>query len=151
MTLLTEYKYPRWLHSNQEKSYLESKGFRAVESSNVSAVGRGGDDLFVRFHNGSVYKYFQMGDELMSIYGSVSKGKWVWRFLRRAGVPYQLVGSLGLPDDLEMTDEEMFMKDDERHFEEMFAYVAITKRVVKTKYGKMEEITVGNKKMYRQI
>ena len=131
---------------------LAKEGFQAVTSSNVSAVGKSDDDLMIRFHNGSVYRYFGMGDELMSILGSNSKGKWVWRYLRRAGVPYTLEGVLELPDDLEMTDEEMFKLDDDRYFEDTFQYVGgATRKVVKTQYGEMEFMEVMGREIFRLL
>lgn len=145
-------KYKRYLHDADERFKLAKEGFQAVTSSNVSAVGKSDDDLMIRFHNGSVYRYFGMGDELMSILGSNSKGEWVWRYLRRAGVPYTLEGVLPLPDDLEMTDEEMFKLDDDRYFEDTFQYVGgATRKVVKTQYGEMEFMEVMGREIFRLL
>lgn len=143
--------YRRYDHSAAERFTLAKNGFQAVQSSNVSAVGRSDDDLMIRFHNGSVYRYFKMGDDLMSILGSNSKGKWVWRFLRRAGVPYQHVGVLELPDDLDITDEELFALDDDRYFEETFSFVGATKKKVKTQYGEMEYMEVMGREIWRLL
>ena len=63
-------KYRRYNHDAAERFELAKEGFQAVQSSNVSAVGKSGDDLMIRFHNGSVYRYFGMGDSLMDILGS---------------------------------------------------------------------------------
>lgn len=99
--------YRRWRHSNEEKIYLASRGLQHVLSSNVSAVGISDDDLIIRFHNGSLYRYDNMASRFRDIMTSNSKGKWVWRHLRRAGVPYQKIGSLPMKDDLKLDDDEM--------------------------------------------
>ena len=153
MTLLQDKNrdYRRWDHSGYERFELAKHGFQAVQSSNVSAVGQSEGDLMIRFHNGSVYRYFKMGDELMSILSSNSKGKWVWRYLRRAGVPYQLVGVLELPDDLDVTDQELFAMEDERYYEDMTEYVGGIKRIVKTQYGEMEYMQVMGREIFRLL
>lgn len=143
--------YRRWDHSAAERFTLAKHGFQAVQSSNVSAVGTSGDDLMIRFHNGSIYRYFGMGDELMSILSSNSKGKWVWRYLRRAGVPYQFVGMLALPDDLDVTDQELFAMEDERYFEDMTEHVGGIKRIVATQYGMMEYMQVMGREIFRLL
>ena len=144
--------YRRYDHTGIERFQLAKAGFQAVQSSNVSAVGVSGDDLMIRFHNGSVYRYFGMADSLMSILSSNSKGKWVWRFLRRAGVPYELVGVLELPDDLTVTDQELFELDDDRYFEETFTYVGGSKRrTVQTEYGTMEYMEVLGREIFRLL
>jgi hypothetical protein len=38
---------------------------------------------------------------------AASNGKWVWRFLRRKNVPYRKIGSLPLPEDVIVQDEEI--------------------------------------------
>ena len=38
---------------------------------------------------------------------AASKGKWVWRFLRRPNKPYSKIGSLPLPEDTLETDEQI--------------------------------------------
>jgi len=100
--------YRRYRHSPDETSYLASKGLQHVLSSNVSAVGVVGKDLIIRFHNGSLYQYEDMAESYEDILRSNSKGKWVWRYLRRAGVPYRKIGSLPLEDDISATDDELF-------------------------------------------
>lgn len=143
--------YRRWSHSAPERFELAKNGFQAVESSNVSAVGRSDDDLMIRFLNGSVYRYFGMGENLMNILSATSKGKWVWRFLRRAGVPYEKIGVLPLPDDLTITDEELFDLGDQKYFEEMVAYVGATRKIVETPLGKMEYIEVMGREIWRVL
>lgn len=105
----------------------------------------------IRFLNGSVYRYFGMGENLMNILSATSKGKWVWRFLRRAGVPYEKIGVLPLPDDLTITDEELFDLGDQKYFEEMVAYVGATRKIVETPLGKMEYIEVMGREIWRVL
>ena len=50
-------KYRRYGYGSGEKIKLANYGLQWVLSSNVSAIGVAGDDLIVRFHNGSLYQY----------------------------------------------------------------------------------------------
>jgi len=100
-------KYQRILPSDKSIDILESKGFEWVFSSNVSAVATSGINLVIRFHNGSIYSYAGKAKDYERIMGAASKGKWVWRFLRRPQVPYQKIGSLPLAEDTTETDEEI--------------------------------------------
>ena len=50
-------KYKRFRPSAQEKIQLANNGLQWVLSSNVSAIGINDQDLIIRFHNGSIYKY----------------------------------------------------------------------------------------------
>lgn len=153
MTLLQDKNrdYRRWDHSGIERFTLAKAGFQAVQSSNVSAVGKSEDDLVIRFHNGGVYKYYGMGDKVVNILQTNSKGKWVWRFLRRAGVSYERIGDFPLPDDLEMTDEELFDLGDKKYYEEMTEHTGGTREIVETEFGKMEYITIMGREMFRLL
>ena len=77
-------------------------------SSNVSAVATSGNDLYIRFHNGSLYRYKNKAKLEERLIAAASKGKWVWRFLRRPNVAYSKVGSMPLDSDRDITDEELF-------------------------------------------
>lgn len=107
MTLLEDKgrDYRRFRPSPEERTYLAERGLRWVLSSNVSAIGTQGDDLVIRFHNGSVYAYIGQADKVDDIFKSNSKGRWVWRHLRRKGVPYKKIGAISLPDDIKVSDE----------------------------------------------
>ena len=89
----------RFRHTPLEKTQLARKGFIAVESSNVSAVSRDEKHLYIRFHNGQVYKYYNQADKFDDILGSNSKGEWVWKNLRRKPVRYSRMGVLPLSND----------------------------------------------------
>lgn len=101
-------KYRRYGYGSGEKIKLANYGLQWVLSSNVSAIGVAGDDLIVRFHNGSLYQYDGKGDEYQKMLSSNSKGHWVWAKLRKPKVPYKKIGSLPLADDELATDEEVF-------------------------------------------
>ncbi len=100
-------QYQRILPSDASIIKLESQGFEWVYSSNVSAVAQRGTDLIIRFHNASIYKYPNEGKNKEQLMAAASKGKWVWRHLRRPNKPYQKIGSLPLPEDTLETDEEI--------------------------------------------
>lgn len=93
-------KYSRYAHTVSEAQYLIQRGLKPVVSSNVSAVGRDGDVLIVRFHGGATYGYPQSGDRYDEMLSAPSKGKFVWRELRRAGVPYYRMGAVNIADDV---------------------------------------------------
>lgn len=57
-------------------------------SSNVWKFQRKGDNLLVMFLDGSVYLYFGIADKFIGLLNAGSKGKWVWRSLRRKQVNY---------------------------------------------------------------
>ena len=106
--LAEERKYKRVTQSINDRAKLSQKGYTWVLSSNVSAAKRVGNDLYIRFLNGSLYRYDNKGDSFTNLIAAASKGKWVWRFLRRPNVPYSKVGKLPLESDLDVTDEELF-------------------------------------------
>lgn len=156
-------KYKRFNHTPAEKQYLDNRGLRAVQSSNVSAVGRVNDDLIIRFHNGSVYRYPDNGHLLDDMLASSSKGKFVWDRLRgrrkgRHMVPYDKPGGLGkipLPDDIDVTDEEIFAELDRRYVSDMTEHLtaAVTQAVVfSAKLGMMmNKIDIGGVVIYQPL
>lgn len=91
-----------------EENKFTDKGLQWVLSSNVSAVGTNSNDLIIRFHNGSIYSYPGLADKYRSILTSNSKGKWVWRNLRRKNAPYQKLGRMPLKSDYPIEDDEIF-------------------------------------------
>ena len=100
-------KYQRILPSQESIEKLEDNGFEWVLSSNVSGAKQVGNDLYIRFHNGSIYKYPKKGDWFDNLIAASSKGRWVWRFLRRAGVSFEKVGKLPLPEDKRVPDSQI--------------------------------------------
>ena len=100
--------YNRVIQSIGNRTKLAQLGYTWGVSSNVSAVAKFGNDLYIRFLNGSLYKYPTKGDLFENVLAASSKGKWVWRFLRRPKVTYEKVGTLPLENDLDVTDEQLF-------------------------------------------
>ena len=108
MAVLQETRnYQRILLSDASERKLEAQGFEPLLSSNVSAAAVRGNDLIIRFHNSSIYKYMDKADMYLNLVAAASHGKWVWRFLRRPQVPYAKIGSLPLPEDTLETDEQI--------------------------------------------
>lgn len=97
-------KYQRFTHTPDEREVLENKGFRTVVSSNVSAIGKSGDNLVVRFHGGATYSYIGKADLLENMWASPSKGRFVWNILRKGGAPYIKLGNVELENDVEDMD-----------------------------------------------
>lgn len=99
--------YQRILPDYKARKELREQGFTWVLSSNVSAVRATQGNLYIRFHNGSVYEYPRMGGRYEDILNAESKGRWVWNELRRKNVPYSKIGAMPMDDDLDLTDEEV--------------------------------------------
>ena len=104
------HEFKRIKTSVSDQRTLKEQGYTPFFSSNVSAGQRDGTDLYIRFHNGSIYKYPNQGKNFGDLLLSASKGKWVWNNLRRKKVAYSRVGSLPLTGDRDITDEEMFQE-----------------------------------------
>lgn len=102
-------KYTRLAHTLPESQMLNDIGFKAVVSSNVSAVAIRGDALVIRFHGGATYEYPGMRDRYTDIMSAPSKGKWVWRELRRKSVAYNRIGDIEIEDDV---DDRDLMRED---------------------------------------
>ena len=102
-------KYTRLAHTLDETNLLRDRGFKSVVSSNVSAVAIRGDALVIRFHGGATYEYPGMRDRYTDIMSAPSKGKWVWREIRRKNVPYNRVGDIVIEDDV---DDRDLMRED---------------------------------------
>lgn len=145
--------YRRYRHDIREKAFLKLNGLQHVLSSNVSAVGSRENDLIIRFHNGSVYEYPNQASRLDSLMSSNSKGRWVWRFLRRARVPYKKSGIIPLPDDLDVTDEDIFQEIDNRYFNDITKHVEVPvfQSFEFIKGINMQKIEIGNINVYRAI
>ena len=127
MTLLQDLNrdYRRYSHSPRERTYLGLNGLQHIQSSNVSAVGVRGESLIIRFHNGSMYEYPNQASQYDNMLQSNSKGKWVWRNLRRKNVLYKKIGVLPLPDDIGVTDEEIFQEIDNRYMADLTRHVDV--------------------------
>ena len=100
--------YKRNRHSAEEKNILAKAGLQHVLSSNVSAVANIKEALVIRFHNGSMYSYTDRGQLVDDILWAPSKGKWVWRHLRRKNAAFVKLASLPLPSDIALSDDSIF-------------------------------------------
>jgi len=145
--------YRRYRHDIREKAFLKLNGLQDVLSSNVSAVGTRNKDLIIRFHNGSIYEYANQGSRFDSLLASNSKGRWVWRFLRRARVPYKKTGIIPLPDDLDVTDEDIFQEIDNQYLSDLTQHVDVPvfQSFEFIKGINMQKIEIGDIKVYKPI
>ena len=105
-------KYTRLAHTLDETNLLRDRGFKSVVSSNVSAVAIQGDALVIRFHGGATYEYPGMRDRYTDIMSAPSKGKWVWREIRRKNAPYNRVGDIVIEDAVDDVDGRDLMRED---------------------------------------
>lgn len=106
-TLDENRQYKRIVPTVNERTELFNQGYTPVLSSNVSAASVKGNDLYIRFHNASIYKYPNKADLFERLIAASSKGKWVWRFLRRPKVSFVKVGKMPLEQDIDVSDEEI--------------------------------------------
>lgn len=125
-------QYKRFRPSSDEKIQLSKKGLQWVLSSNVSALGVDGEDLIVRFHNGSLYRYFKVSKLFNSMLQSNSKGKFVWARLRRKNVPYKKIGSMPLESDIPISDEDLFENIDTEGIRVESPQVLDTRDIIKS-------------------
>lgn len=58
-------------------------------SSNVWKFRRQGNDLYIVFLNGSIYKYPNAAKLFLGMLKTGSKGKYVWNQIRRKDIPYE--------------------------------------------------------------
>lgn len=87
--LRTKYKYQKQGGDVALKEIL--KGVEWIDnfvSSNVWKFKRKGNNLLVMFLDGSVYLYFNAGDKFIGLLNTGSKGKWIWKSLRRKNINY---------------------------------------------------------------
>ena len=96
--------YKRLQHTPEEQRRINRSGYTTVLSSNVSAIAEFEGDLYIRFHGGSSYRYPNSGELYQPMLDSSSKGKFVWRELRRKGVPYQRIANIRIPNDVDDRD-----------------------------------------------
>lgn len=94
--------------SASQKIQLANAGLQWVRSSNVSGVGVDGNDLIIRFLNGSLYRYPNQAKLFDNMMKSSSKGHFVWERLRRPKVAYQKIGTLPFDNDPQVSDEDIF-------------------------------------------
>jgi len=152
-------EYRRIRQTPEQRLYLTNAGYTVVNSSNVSALMRQGNDLYIRFLNSSIYVYPNSGDLFDKILSSNSKGHAVWVYLRRARKEYRKVGSMPYPKDLQnendlalaqITDAQTFQSIDVEFIMNMARNVeAIIKNEVISINGvNVVPVIVGNETIY---
>lgn len=153
-------KYRRYRHTPQQKVYLNNLGFVSVQSSNVSALRVSGNDLYIRFLNSSLYRYPGSADIFDKIMNSLSKGSAVWKYLRRPNKPYERVGSIKYPKELQsvvdeqlstLTDQEIFNKIDTEQILNMTRNVKdarLENKVISVNGVQVVPLIIGKKTMY---
>lgn len=153
-------KFRRNRHTPQQKTYLNNLGFVSVQSSNVSALRTSGNDLYIRFLNGSLYRYPESADIFEKIMNSLSKGSAVWKYLRRPNKAYERVGSIKFPKELQtvvdeqltaLTDQDIFNKIDTQQILNMTRNVKdakIENKVISVNGIQVVPLIIGKKTMY---
>lgn len=99
--------YRRRRHTPEQMYYLSQQGYQHVLSSFISAIATKDNDLFVRFHNGSVYRYSNFSWAYDEILQANSKGQYFNRRIRPTK-NYEKIDSLPFPTDYKLEDQEMF-------------------------------------------
>lgn len=103
--------YRRVRMSPRQVQFLADKGYKQIISSFISGAMVDGDDLFIRFHNASVYKYYGFGFIFDDLLKANSKGQFFNRRIRPTK-RYTKEDSLPFPSEtqrpIELSDEEMF-------------------------------------------
>lgn len=91
-------EYKRIPQSKDVKRFLVKNKLDPVFSSVISAIGTKGNDLYVRFHNASVYVYYGQSTKFTNFIQSASKGQF-FNFSVRPTKRYKKLESLYIPDD----------------------------------------------------
>lgn len=123
-------RYTRLAHTPGESVFLQQQGLRPVVSSNVSAAGVRDNDLIVRFHGGATYAYSGLADRVNDLLSAPSKGKWVWRELRKAGVAYQRTTDVDMVGDVEDKSLLDLMREDAQLPIELISTLVSTEELV---------------------
>ena len=103
--------YERVRQAPDTRYQLSLLGYQPTDSSVISAVGVFGDDLRIRFHNGSVYEYYGFANHFDRIMRANSKGQYFNRNIRHTK-RYSKIGSIDIPSGnaSQLTDEQTFNK-----------------------------------------
>jgi len=143
-------KYDRLKHTDDEVRSLRVRGFVPVVSSNVSAVGRDGEKLLVRFHGGATYVYPNSGDLYQPMLSANSKGRFVWDRLRKANVRYYRTRNYNLPDDVESRDIMTPMADTDVTVDTL-ATTEAKAQVVTVRQAQAQEVIIDIERVRRQV
>lgn len=105
--------YRRIRQTTRQSVWLGEKGYTTIVSSFISAASVKDDDLYIRFHNGSLYVYYGFAKEFDNLMKANSKGQYFHRRIRPT-MNYKKLGDMPFPTNiadkpmLEMSDEAMF-------------------------------------------
>lgn len=110
---------PKKIHSLEQSRELMKAGFVPVISSWVSALGVEGNDLYIRFHNGNVYKYQGLGSKYQQLAKAQSKGRAIHKFIF-GKVKGKKVGSLPISGDVEVMEDIDTQDVQQLHNQQLF-------------------------------
>lgn len=109
-------EYRRIRQTTAQKNFLANNGLQFVNSSAISAVGIDGDNLIIRFHNGSMYSYRGAGYLFDKQVGANSRGRYFNRNIK-GKFPFVKLPSLPFPKSIQTAEtEEMELLSDEQIF-----------------------------------
>lgn len=109
-------EYRRIRQTAAQKNFLANNGLQFVNSSVISAVGVNGNNLIIRFHNGSMYSYKGAGGLFDKQVGANSRGRYFNRNIK-GKYPFVKLPSLLFPKSIQTIETaEMQLLSDEQIF-----------------------------------
>lgn len=121
--------YRRIRQTTAQKNFLANNGLQFVNSSALSAVGVDGNDLIIRFHNGSMYRYSGASYLFDEQVGADSRGRFFNRQVR-GKFRFKKIASLPLPKALQtaetmeaelLSDEQIFKTLETQDFKKLIS------------------------------
>ena len=147
--------YERVRQTPEQNFQLDKWGYTQVQSSFISGIGQFGDDLRIRFHNGSVYEYYNMASKFDAIMRANSKGQYFNRHIRPTK-NYAKIDNLDFErgNTKNLSDTQVFDMLETQTMANMLKMLGGLNMVVKTvKIEGIEhyKLTIGDLIMYRPI
>lgn len=141
--LVEDRKYPRIRPSANEKYQLAKSGFQWTLSSFISAVGVEGNNLLIRFKNGTVYTYPGKANLFDKMIKSPSKGRYFHRNLIKSS--FIKGTTMPLDTDIDIPDEELIqdLKKDVQAKMTEHVKLPVKKEVVQIGDSLLDKIIVG--------
>ena len=123
--------YKRIRQTVEQNTELGRLGYVTVNSSFISAIGVFGDNLRIRFHNGSVYEYYGFANRFDAMMRALSKGQYFNREIR----PTKNFAKLGNIDFsggnvMALEDNEVFTQIETQDFARMIMLLQGSKILV---------------------
>lgn len=103
--------YQRIRNTTKQRVWLSENGFTPITSSFISGAGVKDDDLYIRFHNASVYVYYGLAKYYDNLLLSNSKGQYFHRAIRPT-LRYKKLSNMPFPNTVEPSPLE-FMEDEQ--------------------------------------